>query len=255
MTLLVGILCEDGAVIAADRQLTQGLVGTSSSKIQHVNNNTLFAASGPVGVGQQVDYVLRQSHPKFGETDYGDAVIQMQPVIQNSVLGPNYAIPHKLGEQIAFCECFFASVFKDGFKLAYMNGAGNFTQLTKGHSFHCLGSGALNGMAILSVIRSALFSEGLPSLDMGILVATSTVKIAIDLRSPGVGFNVDVGVLRRVDEKTAIVEEISPEQLSEHVDLIEWAKKQLIAARDTLSDNNLNKNVELPPKRRGNSSA
>lgn len=245
MTLLVGILCDDGAVMAADRQLTQGLVGTPSSKIRRVNENTLFASSGPVGVGQQVEYILRQSHPKFEQMDYAEAAIQMQPIIQEKILSPSYAIPKMLGGQIEACECLFASVFKDGLCLAHMDGAGKFTKLTGEHFLCCSGSGELNGLALLSVIRSVLFPDKIPTLETGIIAAFATVKMAIDLRSPGVGFDVDVSVLRGAD-KGAMAEEISPEHLSENVDLLEWAKRQLIAARDNLSG----KPPSSPPKRR-----
>lgn len=246
MTLLVGILCNDGAVIAADRQLTQGLVGTPSSKIRRVNENTLFASSGPVGMGQQVEYILRQSHHKFGQMDYAEAAIQMQPIIQEKILSPSYAIPKMLGRQIEPCECLFASVFKDGLCLSHMDGAGKFTKLTEEHFLCCSGSGELNGLALLSVIRSVLFPDKIPTLETGIIAASATVKMAIDLRSPGVGFDVDVSVLRSADNQAATAEEISPEHLSENVDLLEWAKKQLIAARDNLSG----KSPPSPPKRR-----
>ena len=249
MTLLVGILCEDGAVIAADRQLTQGMVGVSSSKIRRVNNNTIFAASGPVGTGQQVEYALLQFHSKFGGMDYADAVIQMQPIIQDKVLMPNYAISHRLNRPIQSCECFFSSVFKDGLCLAHMNWEGNFTKLTREHSFRCAGSGGLNGTALLSVIRSALFAEALPTLEKGIMAAAATVKTAIDLRSPGVGFDVDVKVLRRAGENMAVAETISSQQMSEHLDLIEWAKKQVIAAWDTLTKAPPGKQIDRPPER------
>jgi 20S proteasome alpha/beta subunit len=69
MTLLVGIVCDGGAVIAADRQASHGVfgnitVGHQVSKINTIGGNTLFASSGPVGLSQQLANVVQGELPQ-----------------------------------------------------------------------------------------------------------------------------------------------------------------------------------------------
>jgi 20S proteasome alpha/beta subunit len=63
MTLLVGILCSDGAVIAADRQTTHGslgrqTVGQTTVKVTPIKAKVLLASSGHRGLGQQFCHAL-----------------------------------------------------------------------------------------------------------------------------------------------------------------------------------------------------
>lgn len=237
MTLLVGIHSEGGAVIAADRQLTQGMVGTPSSKVRCFNDNTVFAASGPVGLGQQVEYVLFRAHATFEKTDFTDCMIGLQPIIQEKILNPGYAVAKQMGEQIPACACIFASVFKDGPAIAYMDGLGNFTKLNEEHPFICMGSGAMNGVTILSSLWSVFFTDATPSLQDAIFAAYSTVSIAIAIRSPNVGFGEDVCILRHPDKNCSVAkaEQIPAVDLEEHLNYIEWVRNTLLSSRNKLS--------------------
>lgn len=63
MTLLVGILCQNGAVIAADKQTTHcslgGMtVGLPTTKIKSVKDKALLASSGYRGLGMQLAAAL-----------------------------------------------------------------------------------------------------------------------------------------------------------------------------------------------------
>ena len=70
MTLLVGILCDGGCVIAADRQATHGAMGTQTvgqptTKVSIIGGDTLFATSGKVGMGQQFEAIIQDKHKEF----------------------------------------------------------------------------------------------------------------------------------------------------------------------------------------------
>jgi 20S proteasome alpha/beta subunit len=63
VTLLVGVLCSAGAVIAADRQATHGAMGQMTvgqpvTKIRIIGGDTLFACSGHAGLGQQLAAIV-----------------------------------------------------------------------------------------------------------------------------------------------------------------------------------------------------
>lgn len=70
MTLLVGVLCSNGAVIAADRQATHGAmgqqtVGQSVTKVRVINGEALYAWSGHNGLGQQLGAIVESKQPEF----------------------------------------------------------------------------------------------------------------------------------------------------------------------------------------------
>jgi 20S proteasome alpha/beta subunit len=75
VTLLIGIYCEDGIVIAADQQATFGTVirptiGSPLTKISAIKGNSaLFAFSGFTGLGQQIgdaiEGILNPAEPYF----------------------------------------------------------------------------------------------------------------------------------------------------------------------------------------------
>ncbi len=71
MTLLIGILCTDGAVIAADRQATHGNAGQPTiaqpvSKVTPIGGNILFAVSGHIGLGQQLTAEIENGRKSCG---------------------------------------------------------------------------------------------------------------------------------------------------------------------------------------------
>ena len=236
MTLLVGIHSEEGAVIAADRQVTQGMIGTSSSKVRRINHNTIFAASGHAGLGQQVEFMLAEAANGFGERAYVDAMLDLQPKIQQRILTPGYAVAKQFGGSIPGCACVFGSVFQDGPALAFMDDRGIFTKLSE-MQFICQGSGGANGRALLSSIWSLFYSQSAPSLRDAIFAAYATVQIAIEIRSPGVGFDADVCALHYPGggRPEAQAREIPRGELDEHDEHIGWMKESLLSAQKKLS--------------------
>jgi Proteasome subunit len=70
VTLLVGVLCSNGVVIAADHQATHGgmgqqTVGQSVTKVQVINGEALYATSGHKGLGQQLHAIVERKQPEF----------------------------------------------------------------------------------------------------------------------------------------------------------------------------------------------
>src|ERR1700733_14553682 len=83
MTLLVGIVCQDGAVIAADKQTTHGsmggmTVGMPTTKIKVINNKVLLASSGWRGTGLQLAAALEENVDGFERQPAAISVKQVQ---------------------------------------------------------------------------------------------------------------------------------------------------------------------------------
>lgn len=89
MTLLVAILCDDGAVIAADKQTSHGTglsgvtVGHSTTKIQALKHNVLIASSGHRGLGQQFASAVETLTEGFPRQYRKDSVINIQANSEN----------------------------------------------------------------------------------------------------------------------------------------------------------------------------
>src|SRR5260370_10335452 len=83
MTLLVGVLCSNGAVIAADRQASHGAfgqltVGQPATKIKVIGQDALFASSGAIGLSQQFSYIVESDHAQIKNRNYQSVVTLFQ---------------------------------------------------------------------------------------------------------------------------------------------------------------------------------
>jgi hypothetical protein len=92
VTLLVGVLCSNGAVIAADRQATHGAmgqqtVGQSVTKVQVINGEALYATSGHKGLGQQLCAIVDGKQPEFKNQRYDANIVKLQDALRPVVNG------------------------------------------------------------------------------------------------------------------------------------------------------------------------
>lgn len=87
MTLVVGVICRDGIVLAADRQAQDGAggivtIGHAVTKITVVGTDSLFAFSGAVAVGQQLCNAAAQKHKEWAQSPVGKAIPDLQKAIR-----------------------------------------------------------------------------------------------------------------------------------------------------------------------------
>lgn len=231
MTLVVGILCgEDGAVIAADRQVSHGAgglitVGSPVTKITTIGNNAgLFASSGSVSLAQQIQAVLEKEHNRFANTAFQSVVALIQPQVRQ-ILAPPMEMAQRAVQYMSgvandvSCGGLLAAKFRDGLRLAEIERFGTFGHLTAEMPFVCLGSGKQNADPILRYLWTIYYPEDpdspprTASLQDGTILAYWTVKVGIQvLKSPYIGFEVDVFVLER-DGATYKASQIDRDQM------------------------------------------
>ena len=239
MTLLVGILCKDGAVIAADRQVSGANMGMPTRKISILSPNSVFAASGDIAIGQRVRAVLSGQNGTMSAEMYADAVSKLSTKIAAEALLPSYRVHQAMNvplQNYPTCHSLFASVFKDGIHISCIDQFANFMQLEEHSPFNCLGSGQSNGLSFLTFIWSVFFAENSPSLSEGVFAAYWTVRVAIELQSLGVGLGVDVCVLPSEENKNA--EMVSESELRENDELIKEARKALLSVSGRMGGEN-----------------
>lgn len=247
MTLLVGVLCEHGAVIASDRQASHGVMGNQTvglpvTKVRILGTSTLFASSGPIGLSQQYAASIEPHAPRFGGGKYhGNFDLSLQkglrqilnPALETAGLAAKF-IGNAVNPDV-LCQSLLAARFQDGLKLIEISPQAGFEVLSKDIPFVCQGSGKQNADPFLRYLWSVYFSDRPPSLQEAILVAYWTVKVAIDLKSPMVGFTPDVFVLDAPNPKAPdkfIGRQVNESQLLEHSGFIKSVEDAMRSVRD-----------------------
>src|SRR5450631_3342938 len=161
MTLLVGIVCHGGAVIAADRQASHGVygnvtVGHQVSKINIIGGNTIFASSGPVGLSQQFASVIQGELAQFRNRNYAGVATLLQKKIREildpalQTAGHAARVIGQAAQSDVLCSSLLATEFKDGLQLIEIRAQGGFECLTPQLPYICQGSGRLSSRASMS---------------------------------------------------------------------------------------------------------
>jgi 20S proteasome alpha/beta subunit len=128
MTLLVGIFCNQGAVLAADKQASHGAfghltVGQPTTKIKALGDSILFASSGPIGLGQQLCHIVDVDQKEIPNRNYHLYATLLQrkfrevvdPALQTAANAAR--VIGQAAQSDAVCGSLLAGRFKDGIKL------------------------------------------------------------------------------------------------------------------------------------------
>jgi 20S proteasome alpha/beta subunit len=245
MTLLVGVMCQSGAVFAADKQTTHGTVGhptvgLPTTKISAIKNKVLFASSGYRGLGQQFAASLVEQVDGFERQLVTNSAKNIQAEFRKLV-NPAFETAQKaiplIGQMAAAgdvtCGSILAAKFEKGVSMIEITQVGAVEFYSEELPFICLGSGKQNSDPFLAYLWSVFFPpKTLPTLSEGVLMAYWTVKTAISLASPSIGLGIDVFVLDpKANPQTR---ELSEEELRPHDEFIDEAANALRSVRDTM---------------------
>lgn len=241
MTLLVGIHCVDGIVIAADQQASRGpagqpTVGSPVTKISSIKGNAaLFAFSGFTGLGVQLGAAIETS------IDLTKTFLGQVATIQNSTRGVilpfvqmaravQGIVPNAAGE--ALCGCLVAASFADGLHLLEVSPQGNF-DLVDPMTWTCIGSGQPNADPFMSFVWNVYWKDRRPTLREAVVTAYWGAKTTIESKAPGVGYDVDVFVLERQGGAFA-TRLLTKNDLAESEDFISKVVEQMRSFRDAM---------------------
>jgi 20S proteasome alpha/beta subunit len=242
MTLLIGICCDEGIVLAADQQASRApaggspTVGSPITKITEIKERkAVFGFSGYTGLGHQLCAAIEAA------LDLSQTQMQAVPVLQQTVRGvilpamqvANIArsiIPNAQME--AICGCFLAARFADGLQLFEVSPQGAFDPI-RAMKWACIGSGQPNADPFMSFLWNVFWADRSPNLQEAIVTAYWATKTTIESRAPGVGYDVDVFVLSETDG-TFGTRQLSKAELDESEDFIQRAKSAMQSFRDQI---------------------
>lgn len=246
MTLLVGVLCENGAVIAADRQVTHGAlgnltVGYPGNKVHDFGGDLIYAVSGPVSLGQQLGNLFETKYPSIKGSHYFKIVPGLQTE-SAAILGPALQTASQASKALGnpailegLCGSLIAAPFGDGLKLVEVNYQGRFEHMTKDTAFICVGGGKANADPFIRFLWSVFWKDRPPLVEEGVLMVYWTIKAAIEAATSGVGFDVDVAYLKNIDGKKYELKRLGqPDDFLEHNELIAEGCSALRAIREKM---------------------
>lgn len=245
MTLIVGILCEDGVALATDRQGTnntliplakQPVVAQATivgvTKVVSLGTSGLLASAGNPAIGDEYEFALKKHHPGFPGRRTDVAIDKMKGDIRG-VIDPHLktaaiAAP-LLGSQAygeATIECLLIGHFNDGPKLLQIQREGTFDIAKPENPIRTIGSGQLHAEPFLYFLKKTFWPERLPTVQEGILAACWTIEHAIEVGAPMVGLGCNAYSLSKESGKYKI-SQVSPEHMQGHRDFIAAARQQL----------------------------
>jgi 20S proteasome alpha/beta subunit len=234
MTILVGVLCDHGVVIGVDSSATLA-IDRNTYTIEHpvkkvfiVNDDLIFATSGPDGHTQRFASIIRQlrADPTFSAGNCFDIVKTISKVtiedfsVTHTPKGEFSAlVAFTCSNQFYLCEFDLQPTFK-----------------TDDIWFVSMGSGQTIVDPFLGFLSRVFFQHSKPKLSEGIFIVLWTLRHAIEVNPGGIKGPSQIAVLTRkasTDPFTAHL--YSQDELAEHYAGIDAAEQHLATYRGKLS--------------------
>ena len=184
MSLLVGILCNDGVVIASDSSRASGVGGPAAveqplEKTRVVARDLIFAATGQVGLGQRLEATLGElrEDSRFPQWQHMAIARRISAEAMRDFASTRSDLTG-FGALVAF-RC------ATGFHLCELTVGGLQPEFKGPESWSAaMGPARATAESLLGLVRRTLFADHPPSLEEGIFAAAWALEHAIRLR-PG----------------------------------------------------------------------
>jgi len=239
VTLLVGIKCSDGVVVASDSAATynQGLQYTIGQqevqKVHKIGDAILYASTGAIGPSQLIREALGKMASVKGHTKpqssaevmafVGDIISQQVKKVVESAA----ALVPLVGQQRAgitvLCQSLVALACHGEARLYQFDYSGAPEEATKDLPFIALGGGQALADPFLALLKRALWSSTSPTVAEGRFAAAWTIVHVARTNFGGVGLPLQIATLSLPNGKPQ-VEFATP---AEHYEAVEAAEAAL----------------------------
>lgn len=233
MTILIGVLCQDGVVIGADSSATFGAgpqfktIEQKCKKIEIIEDKVIVAGTGQVGLGQRFNYVVQEFWNEKGFTNH---YLEVGRQLSGKCI-ENFASSHvprgqfgallayTAGGKFSLCE-FALPDFQPEFKDSSM-------------WYVSMGSGQLIVDPFLGLMRKVFWGDSLPHCNEGIFYVAWGLQHAIELNPGGINGPLQIAVLASSggNYKARL---LNDEELGEHLDHVKGVNDYLAKYRDIL---------------------
>jgi len=236
MTLIVGIRCEDGVVMASDSAATFGTGGAPTigqqnvTKIVTISDAMLYSGTGAVGISQIIAGVIKKGH-SASEYGGGKPASEVMRIIGTQIVqavGPFIQSARMVGDGSAsFCKSMLAIAVGGVPCLFTFDANGAPEQATVELPFVAMGSGQAIADPFLAYLKRLFWKDSSPTLAEGRLVAAWVLEHATLTNPGGVGGPTQLAELTCPKNKTKIAGYDS-NQIQEHLQNIHSAEDQLV---------------------------
>ena len=246
MTLIVGIKCKDGVVVAADSAATMGdgvvhtLGQQEVKKVHELGSGGVFAATGSVGMAQLLrDRLGRWCDANLTRAQSGlEAMGSLSNEIRSCVLPQLQAsaasvplVGNHAAASTAVCKTLVAVVVRKQAHLFQFDHSGAPELATRELPFVSLGSGQPIADPFLAFLRRVLWGVREPTVADGRLAAAWTVYHVCKTNPGGVGPPVQMATLRAAEDGRPVLEFTSDQEHLEAVIAAEAALRDHVSGK------------------------
>lgn len=244
MTVLVGIFCTDGVVVAADSMLSARASNQTGKKVSILSGNQVYGWAGDNGLAQRFGNIVDKSssilsaNPALGPLDYGVALSQAA-IDQFKRTGFSFdgiALNAVLGLE-----------FNGTYQCCVFEGSLQPRALDSHHFYFCTGSGQTSAHPFLKFISNILCRSGQPNLADGIFIAAWTIRHTIDTAVGGVAEPIRIATISPDNAGAPAARELTSAEIDEHLQAIDSANEALRKWRDDLISGAGAGNTPSPP--------
>ena len=246
MTVIVGVLCEDGVVVGSDSSATfsASSLPTIEQRVPKtfvVGNDLIFAGTGQGGLSQRFGNILsrlRQDANFFASDRFNIATAICRTALQD--FNSTFAQPGQLGALVAFA-C------QNHFHLCEFSGADFQPEHKDGNTwFVTMGSGQLIADPFLAMVKQAFFSDQQPRLREGIFAVTWALDHTIRFNTGGINGPSQIAVLSRNNGGTLVARLLDSNEIGEHLESVKGIQAHVAAYREILNGNVLEPAPQSP---------
>ncbi len=261
MTLIIGIRCTNGIVMAADGAATLGSLGTPTAqqktvkKLRILQNKIIVGSSGHVGLGQRLEAVIDDG---FGENKFGGRAEKAIGVMREllwKIAGPEWdaaaSAGRVVGQQVAsmsaIATMMVALPLNKRAELVQFDQQCAPELASDSLPFVALGSGQLIADPYLAFVRRVLWpATGCPTIQDGIFTAVWTLVHAVETNTGGVAEPIQVVTLEQ-GAKDWAARELTDDELQEHRSAVKDAERAVKEWRSTFTSTPITPAPPAPP--------
>jgi hypothetical protein len=245
VTLIVGILCQDGIVVGSDGAATMGVMGQQTAR-QAVKKLTLFTTpipmvlgvSGPVGLAQRIGHLFSKFNFSGSNSlphKPAEVMTTIRQQLWTECIQPEVKIAAEAGKLFgnisvsdANCASMVALPVSSSRQLTLISfdQQGSPEMASSNLPFVAIGSGQFCADPFLAFIRRIFWPERLPRLSEGIFAAYWTLDHAIKTSPGGIAEPKQIAVLENKDTKT-VCRELTADELNPIREAVSDAENRL----------------------------
>lgn len=247
MTLIIGILCQDGIVVGSDGAATYATtlgqnrtIIQPTTKLKIVGDQVILGVSGPIGLGQSYDAeieskvrgtqnqvtwkTIEQAKDSLQECFWKHAKIAWERAeLAAKTVGPGAALGDALHQTVV------ALPIADRPYLVQFNEKCHPEEASRDLPFLSVGSGQPTADPFLAFLRRTLWRDALPSLQDGILATLWTLEYAIKATPGGIAEPIQIAVLRKENDGKWRAKILSEDTIGQDREMVKALEDELAA--------------------------